>query len=65
VYANWIVRSAQHLVSQYGVQIAAIIPETTERWDAGRPAVARNLRVGARSTVHPDQRHPSSAHWPG
>jgi uncharacterized membrane-anchored protein YjiN (DUF445 family) len=34
VYANWIVREAQHLVSQYGVQIAAIIAETTERWDA-------------------------------
>ena len=34
MYANWIVRAAQHLVSQYGVQIAAIIPETTEWWDA-------------------------------
>ena len=31
---NWIVRAAQHLVSEYGVEITAIITDTIERWDA-------------------------------
>ena len=31
---NWIIRAAQHLVSEYGVEITAIITETIERWDA-------------------------------
>ncbi len=31
---NWIIRAAQHLVGQYGVEITSIITETIERWDA-------------------------------
>ena len=31
---NWIIRAAQHLVTQYGAEITAIITETIERWDA-------------------------------
>jgi len=30
------------LVSQYGVEITAIITETIERWDARKPAAASN-----------------------
>lgn len=50
MYANWIVRSAQHLVSQYGVQIAAIIPETTERWDAEE--ASRRAELARRGEVY-------------
>jgi hypothetical protein len=50
VYANWIVRAAQHLVSQYGVQIAAIIPETTERWDAEE--ASRRAELARRGEVY-------------
>lgn len=50
MYANWIVRAAQHLVSQYGVQIAAIIPETTERWDAEE--ASRRAELARRGEVY-------------
>ncbi len=43
---NWIVRGAQHLVSQYGVEITSIITETIERWDAEDAARRIELHVG-------------------
>ncbi len=43
---NWIVRAAQHLVSQYGVEITAIITETIERWDAAEASRRIELHVG-------------------
>jgi uncharacterized membrane-anchored protein YjiN (DUF445 family) len=43
---NWIVRAAQHLVSQYGVEITAIITETIERWDAEEASRRIELHVG-------------------
>ena len=43
---NWIVRAAQHLVSQYGVEITAIITETIERWDAQEASRRIELHVG-------------------
>ena len=42
----WIVRAAQHLVSQYGVEITAIITETIERWDAEEASTRIELHVG-------------------
>ena len=43
---NWIVRAAQHLVSQYGTEITAIITETIERWDADEASKRIELHVG-------------------
>ncbi|MGZ8803216.1 MAG: DUF445 domain-containing protein, partial [Mycobacterium sp.] len=43
---NWIVRAAQHLVSQYGTEITAIITETIERWDAEEASRRIELHVG-------------------
>ena len=43
---NWIVRAAQHLVSQYGVEITAIITDTIERWDAQEASRRIELHVG-------------------
>jgi uncharacterized membrane-anchored protein YjiN (DUF445 family) len=43
---NWIVRAAQHLVSQYGTEITAIITETIERWDADEASQRIELHVG-------------------
>lgn len=43
---NWIVRAAQHLVAQYGVEITAIITETIERWDAAEASRRIELHVG-------------------
>jgi uncharacterized membrane-anchored protein YjiN (DUF445 family) len=43
---DWIVRGAQHLVSQYGVEITAIITETIERWDADEASRRIELHVG-------------------
>ncbi len=43
---NWLVRAAQHLVAQYGVEITAIITETIERWDAGEASRRIELHVG-------------------
>jgi uncharacterized membrane-anchored protein YjiN (DUF445 family) len=43
---NWLIRAAQHLVSQYGVEITAIITDTIERWDAGEASRRIELHVG-------------------
>ncbi len=43
---NWIVRAAQHLVTQYGTEITAIITETIERWDADEASERIELHVG-------------------
>ncbi|HEU4361236.1 MAG TPA: DUF445 domain-containing protein [Mycobacterium sp.] len=43
---NWIVRAAQRLVAQYGVEITAIITETIERWDAAEASRRIELHVG-------------------
>jgi uncharacterized membrane-anchored protein YjiN (DUF445 family) len=43
---DWIVRGAQHLVSEYGVEITAIITETIERWDAEEASRRIELHVG-------------------
>lgn len=43
---NWIIRAAQHLVSQYGTEITAIITETIERWDADEASRRIELHVG-------------------
>jgi uncharacterized membrane-anchored protein YjiN (DUF445 family) len=43
---NWIVRAAQHLVTQYGVEITAIIADTIERWDADEASRRIELHVG-------------------
>ena len=43
---NWIVRAAQHLGSQYGTEITAIITETIERWDADEASRRIELHVG-------------------
>ena len=50
MYADWIVRAAQRLVWQYGVQIAAIIPETTERW--GAEEASRRAELARRGEVY-------------
>ena len=43
---SWIVRAVQHLVSQYGVEITAIITDTIERWDAEEASRRIELHVG-------------------
>jgi uncharacterized membrane-anchored protein YjiN (DUF445 family) len=43
---NWIIRGAQHLVAEYGVEITAIITETIERWDADEASRRIELHVG-------------------
>lgn len=43
---SWTVRAAQHLVSEYGVEITAIITETIERWDAEEASRRIELHVG-------------------
>ncbi|MBS9532867.1 DUF445 domain-containing protein [Mycobacterium sp. M1] len=43
---NWIVRAANRLVAQYGVEITAIITETIERWDADEASRRIELHVG-------------------
>ncbi|MDT5305708.1 MAG: hypothetical protein QOE48_1378 [Mycobacterium sp.] len=43
---NWIVRAAEHLVAQYGVEITAIITDTIERWDADEASRRIELHVG-------------------
>nr|WP_108637574.1 DUF445 domain-containing protein [Mycobacterium numidiamassiliense] len=43
---NWIVRAAQHLVTQYGIEITAIITDTIERWDAEEASRRIELHVG-------------------
>jgi uncharacterized membrane-anchored protein YjiN (DUF445 family) len=43
---GWIIRGAKHLVSEYGVEITAIITETIERWDADEASERIELHVG-------------------
>jgi uncharacterized membrane-anchored protein YjiN (DUF445 family) len=43
---SWIVRGAEHLVAQYGVEITAIITDTIERWDAEEASRRIELHVG-------------------
>ncbi|UQX11980.1 DUF445 domain-containing protein [Candidatus Mycobacterium methanotrophicum] len=43
---NWIVRAAEHLVAQYGVEITAIITDTVERWNAEEASRRIELHVG-------------------
>ena len=43
---NWMVRAAEHLVSQYGMEITAIITDTIERWDAEEASRRIELHVG-------------------
>ncbi len=43
---NWIVRAAQHLVTQYGTEITTIITDTIERWDADEASRRIELHVG-------------------
>ncbi|MHA0285403.1 DUF445 domain-containing protein [Mycobacterium sp. C3-094] len=43
---NWVVRGAQHLVSQYGAEITTIITDTIERWDADEASRRIELHVG-------------------
>jgi len=43
---NWIVRAAQHVVSQYGVEITTIITDTIERWDVDMASSRIELYVG-------------------
>jgi uncharacterized membrane-anchored protein YjiN (DUF445 family) len=43
---GWIIRAAQHLVSEYGIEITAIITETIERWDADEASRRIELHVG-------------------
>ncbi len=43
---DWMVRAAKHLVSQYGIEITAIITETIERWDAEEASRRIELHVG-------------------
>jgi uncharacterized membrane-anchored protein YjiN (DUF445 family) len=43
---DWIIRGAKHLVSEYGVEITAIITETIERWDADEASERIELHVG-------------------
>lgn len=43
---NWIVRGAQHLVTQYGAEATTIITDTIERWDAEEASRRIELHVG-------------------
>src|ERR1700739_2736239 len=43
---DWIIRGAKHVVSEYGVEITAIITETVERWDAEEASRRIELHVG-------------------
>ena len=43
---DWIVRAAQHLVTQYGAEITTIITDTIERWDAEEASRRIELHVG-------------------
>jgi uncharacterized membrane-anchored protein YjiN (DUF445 family) len=43
---DWIIRGARHLVSEYGVEITAVITETIERWDAEEASQRIELHVG-------------------
>ncbi|MBY0442268.1 MAG: DUF445 domain-containing protein [Mycobacteriaceae bacterium] len=43
---GWLVRAADHLVSQYGTEITAIITDTIQRWDVHEASRRIELHVG-------------------
>lgn len=43
---DWIVRGAQHLVTEYGVEATAIITDTIQRWDGEEASRRIELHVG-------------------
>ena len=43
---GWIIRGAQHLVTQYGSEATTIITDTIERWDAEEASRRIELHVG-------------------
>jgi uncharacterized membrane-anchored protein YjiN (DUF445 family) len=43
---DWVLRGAQHLVTQYGSEATAIITDTIERWDAEEASRRIELHVG-------------------
>jgi uncharacterized membrane-anchored protein YjiN (DUF445 family) len=43
---DWIMRGAQHLVTQYGSEATTIITDTIERWDAEEASRRIELHVG-------------------
>ncbi len=43
---NWIVRGAQHLVSEYGSEATTIITDTIQRWDGEEASRRIELHVG-------------------
>lgn len=43
---GWIIRGAQHLVTQYGSEATTIITDTIERWDADEASRRIRLHVG-------------------
>lgn len=43
---NWIIRGAQHVVGEYGVEITTIVTDTIERWDADEASSRIELHVG-------------------
>ena len=43
---NWILRGAQHLVTEYGSEATTIITDTIQRWDAQEASRRIELHVG-------------------
>ena len=43
---NWIVRGAQHLVTEYGSEATSLIADTIQRWDAQEASRRIELHVG-------------------
>ena len=43
---DWIIRAAQHLVTQYGAEITTVITDTIERWDGDEASRRIELHVG-------------------
>lgn len=43
---NWLVRGAQHVVSEYGAEITTIVTDTVQRWDADEASQRIELHVG-------------------
>ncbi len=43
---RWIIRAAQHLVTEYGAEITTVITDTIERWDAEEASRRIELHVG-------------------
>ena len=43
---NWVIRGAQHLVTEYGTEATTIITDTIQRWDAQEASRRIELHVG-------------------